>query len=330
MHTVGMDETEIVSGQASLALIGKRFCEMGIWAVIERHVKIKQKVRDHTPHEKLLDELINMLAGGHGVGEVNTRVRPDVAVQRAFGRTGCAEQSTISLTFNACGEENVKQMRAAVAEIVRTHGRCGHHNYAQADLVLDIDFTGLVAGRTGEGVTRGYFAHQRNRRGRQLGRVLASTYDEIIVERLYNGKRQLNQSLQELVLAAEDTLQVPENKHSQVILRADGGAGDDASLNWMLGRHYACISKVKSWRRAAKLAGSVKHWLPDPKVHDREIGWVDTPHVYDQPTRQVAIRYPTQTKGGQTKWHYQVIVFALTDEQLFAVCACPLPTTPSQ
>ena len=32
--------------------------------------------------------------------------------------------------------------------------------------------------------TKGYFAKQRNRRGRQLGRVLASHYAEIVVDRL--------------------------------------------------------------------------------------------------------------------------------------------------
>ena len=44
--------------------------------------------------------------------------------------------------------------------------------------------TGLSAGRLGEGVSKGYFAGERNRRGRQLGRVLASWYDEIVVDRL--------------------------------------------------------------------------------------------------------------------------------------------------
>jgi hypothetical protein len=56
---------------------------MGIWSEVRTQVKIKQKVRMHTPLEKLLDNkimffcLINILAGGAGVVEVNTRVRPD-------------------------------------------------------------------------------------------------------------------------------------------------------------------------------------------------------------------------------------------------------------
>jgi len=63
--------------------------------------------------------------------------------------------------------------------------------------------TGMSAGRQGEGVTKGFFSGKKNRRGRQLGRVVATLYDEIVAERLYAGTTQLECSLQELVMAAE-------------------------------------------------------------------------------------------------------------------------------
>src|SRR5204862_7635634 len=98
-----------------------RFQQMSIWATVSTQVRIKQKVRVHTPLEKLLDCLINILAGGAGVVETNTRVRPDVAVQRAFGRERCAEQSTISDTLTACRAPNVTQLRAAVSQVLQRH-----------------------------------------------------------------------------------------------------------------------------------------------------------------------------------------------------------------
>jgi hypothetical protein len=58
-----------------------------------------------------------------------------------------------------------------------------------------------------KGVSKGHFAGQKNRRGRQLGRVVATLYDEIGVDRLYDGKRQLDRSLQELVIATENVLE---------------------------------------------------------------------------------------------------------------------------
>jgi len=59
------------------------------------------------------DGLITILAGGHGLVWANKLVGSDRAVQLAFGREQCAEQSVISETFNACTEQTVAQMEQA-------------------------------------------------------------------------------------------------------------------------------------------------------------------------------------------------------------------------
>jgi len=111
------------SARASLGAVGVHMRRKRIWDIVERCVHIEQKVIWHKPTEKLLDAFINILAGDHGVVEVNKRVRPDEALQRAFGRQACADQSTISDTLNACGEENVQEMRQALQAIYRTHSQ---------------------------------------------------------------------------------------------------------------------------------------------------------------------------------------------------------------
>ncbi len=316
-----MDPAIEFSARASLVAVGVRFHQLGLWAIVKQHVTIKQKVRRHTPLDKLLDCFINILAGGVGIVEVNTRVLPDRALQRAFGRTTCAEQSTISDTLNACSSENVAQMRQALNVILRQYGQSYWHDYQKTWQVLDIDMTGMPAGRQGEGVSKGYFAKQPNRRGRQLGRVLATHYDEIIVDRLYDGKRQLHRALKELVTSAEETLELGENKRKKTILRLDSGGGEDEDINWILGRAYAVIVKVKSWRRALKLSVSVKHWFPDSKVAGREVGWITMSHAYLHPTRQLAIR----NRKANGRWSYHVLVFNLTDAMLFALCNRAVP-----
>ena len=55
--------------------------------------------------------------------------------------------------------------------------------------------------------TPGYFARQRNRCGRQIGRVVASPANEIVTERLYPGNVQLARALPELVTAAATTIE---------------------------------------------------------------------------------------------------------------------------
>lgn len=317
-----MDEQLAFSARAGLVALGTRFQRLGLWAVVSEHVKIKQKVLVHTPLEKLLDCFINILAGGHGLIEINTRVRPDRAVQRAFGRTTCAEQSTISDTLNACTVENVAQMRAALQAILREHGRSYRHDYEHHWQLLDIDMTGMPAGRQGEGVTKGYFAKQKNCRGRQLGRVVATNYDELIVDQLYVGKRQLNDCFQALLSRAEAVLDLDAAKRKRTIVRVDAGGGEDKDINWLLARDYQFLVKVKNWRRAEKLAASVLEWYADSKIEGREVGWVQRPHAYVAPTRQLAIR----GRKADGTWNHHVLVFTLSDELLFHLCDRPMPS----
>ena len=65
------------SSRGSLVIVGLLMRRKGIWAVVEKLVHIKQKAVEHKPLDKLLDAFINILAGGQGLVEVNTRVRPD-------------------------------------------------------------------------------------------------------------------------------------------------------------------------------------------------------------------------------------------------------------
>jgi hypothetical protein len=136
-----MTATIEFSARASLVALGVHFQKLGLWAIVAAQVKIQQKVRQHTPLNKLLDCFISILAGGVGVVEVNTRVRPDRALQQAFGRTTCAEQSTVSDTLNACTPENILQMRTAVQLILRQHSQCYQHNYTQTWQLFDVDMT---------------------------------------------------------------------------------------------------------------------------------------------------------------------------------------------
>ncbi|HEX3054392.1 MAG TPA: hypothetical protein VHP83_27300 [Aggregatilineaceae bacterium] len=71
--------------------------------------------------------------------EINTRVRPDRAVQRAFGRQGCGEQSVVSTTLNACTEETVQQMRTALTAIYREHSQGFEHDYTAHYQLLDVE-----------------------------------------------------------------------------------------------------------------------------------------------------------------------------------------------
>ena len=209
------------TGCATLAAIGIKLRELKVFQPIKQSVQIAQKTIKDSPTDKLYDAFISLLAGAHGLVEINTRLRADVGLQRAFGRSRCAEQSVVQDTLNACTAENVKQMEQAIDSIYRQHSQGYQHDYQASFQILDVDMSGLPCGPKAAFATKGYFAKQRNRRGRQLGRVLASRYGEIVVDRLFDGKTQLTRALQPLMQATETTLRLDEDKRKGTIERID-------------------------------------------------------------------------------------------------------------
>jgi hypothetical protein len=111
------------SSYGSLILVGRYMRSQAIWAEVEKHVQIQQKIMVHRPIDKILDAFINILAGGKGITEINTRVRPDENLQCAFGRQGCAEQSVVSTTLNWSTETTIVQMREALKKIFQVHSQ---------------------------------------------------------------------------------------------------------------------------------------------------------------------------------------------------------------
>ncbi len=249
-----------------LVAIGIQVRRLHLLQPIFEKVQIAQKTVKFSPTEKLVDALITILAGARGLVEANKRVRPDRAVQHAFGRSGCAEQSVIQDTLDACTAENVTQMEEAIAQIYRQHGQGYRHPYDQEWQLLDIDITGRPCGPKAAFATPGYFSRQRNRRGRQVGYVLATHYEEVVVEQVFAGKKQLTTALRPLVEAAERVLELDEAKRQRTILRIDAGAGTVELVNWLLERGDHVHTKDFSGVRAQKLAESVREWFPDPQI----------------------------------------------------------------
>jgi hypothetical protein len=290
-----------------LVALGLKVQHLDLFRPIREQVHIKQKTVRYTPIDKLYDAWIAILAGAHGLVEVNTRLRSDPALQAAFGRTACAEQSVIQDTLDACDATTVHQMEQALTAIFRQHSQAYHHDYTQQVQVVDIDMTGLPCGPKAAFATKGYFAKQRNRRGRQLGRVLATHYQEVVVEHLVPGTDQLPKVLRTLVEATEQVLALDVARRARTLIRVDAGGGSVDDLNWLLERGYQLLAKEYSGKRAHKLAATVGDWLDDPRVPGRQIGWVPGAAAeYVRPVLRIAVRCPK--KNGQ--WGIGVLIAA--------------------
>jgi hypothetical protein len=297
------------SSHASLAAIGRKVKKLKVFEPVEQTVKIAQKRVKYSSSEKLLDAFITLLSGAQGMVEVNKRLKADTGLQRAFGRTGCAEQSVVQDTLDACTAENVSQMHQAMEAIFRRHSQTYRHDYQLNWQVLDTDMTGRPCGRKAKFASKGYFAKQRNRRGRQEGYVIGTWYEEIVVERIYDGKTQLNKALRPLIEASEQVLEMDERKRQRTILRIDSGGGSVEDINWVLARGYQVHGKDYSGVRAKTLAESVTDWITDPCDSARQMGWVTVEtELYCRPVQRIAVR--CHKKNGH--WGYGLIISTLS------------------
>ena len=131
------------------------------FAPLWEHVQLGGKTIDQAPHQKLLDVVVSMLADCSSLKQIHTRLRPDTALAAAWGRDVFADQSTISRTLDAFTPATVAQLRMAVERLYVREGRALHHPFDHELLFLDIDLTGLPAGRHAEASTKGSFSGKK-------------------------------------------------------------------------------------------------------------------------------------------------------------------------
>lgn len=309
------------SPRASLAALGLRLRRLGLLDALAAHVHIPQKTIKHTPAEKLYDAFIAILAGAHGLSEINTRLRSDPALQRSFGRRTCAEYSLVQDTLDACTPQNVDELRRVVTALFREHSRAARHDYSAALQVLDIDMTGLPCGPKAELSTKGYFSKEGIRHGRQLGRVVAGTTQEVVADLLFAGNVQLRSALRALVIAAEDVLRLDHWRRRRTVLRMDSGGGSLDDVNWCLARGYQLHCKDISGQRAAVWAATVAEWFDDPSHPERQVGWVvpeETPD-YVRPVRRLAIRWRKRNR----QLGHDLLISTLTPDEVLKLLGRP-------
>ncbi len=120
------------------------------------------------------------------MNQLDTILLPEKAVQLAFGLTQCAHSSVVQKTLDACSSRTVT-LQQANEQLYHRYGQALSSDCSQEYLLLDLDVTGLLAGQQAEESTKGYFANHRGCSGRQLCRVIATAYHEILCQALLPG-----------------------------------------------------------------------------------------------------------------------------------------------
>lgn len=88
--------------------------------------------------------------------------------------------------------------------------------------------------------------------------------------------------MQPAVTATESSLDLSAAQRKRVVWRADGGAGTDDLIRWLLARDYHILVKGHSNRRAQVLAQRVSRWDP---YQDTWLGEVSSPVNFGRPVK---------------------------------------------
>lgn len=328
-RSLPMSESTLSSrfcAHASLAAIGKHLHAIDLLAPIREKLHIKQKTVKYTPVDKITDAFILLLTGAHRMVEINTKLRANPALVEAFGKCGCAEQSVVQDTLDACKDDNIEQMQQAVNTIFREHSQALKHDYHQHFQLLDLDLSGRECGQGAEDATKGYFPDHLGASGRQEGRVYASWYDETVCVRLFTGNTTTAACVQPLLKDAQEAFDFTPQQRERTIVRMDAGGGTVEEVNACLSAGYQFHGKEFSTARATHLAATVHTWYPDPDHPGREVGMVTVEPSEDvRPLVRIAQRW--SDKKGQL--HHCVLLSTLDAEAVLSLegAAGPVPTS---
>jgi hypothetical protein len=281
---------------------------------VREQVQIGQKTVRYRPMDKLLDALRGILCGAKTIAQNNLTIRTDRAVQRAFGRTGCAEQSTIARTLRACTAANVAQLEKVSWYYLKRYGVTPHHRFHDTRLWVDIDLTPMPIGAKAEGSERTWMGRNRSKTGRKTLRITASQYREILHETLLRGKATAVPALKSALQEVESRLGWTRERRAQIVVRLDGGFGTTEVLNWLLSRGYQVVAKISNRGRVQKLRQAIEPWQPTSSP-GREMAAVLRPHRFCRTTRQWVIRTPKE----QGSYQYAVVLTTLPDLEPAAV-----------
>jgi hypothetical protein len=250
------------------------------------------KTVDHAPPDKLLDIVVSVLAGCRAIVQVNTRLRPDVALARAWGRDRFAEQSVLSRTLEAFGDTEVHQLRHGIDALFRRESQVLHHDFARDWLWLDLDLTPLPISKHAEGSTKGKFA-QKNSYGRQLARVHAPQYHETLFSRIYPGKQQSSPTYGPMLDTLATSLRLRPEQRARTVLRSDAGFGSDDNVDRALNAHWQVLTKGKGGRRPRAYADQVAPAAWEDLGQDRWVAPASAPPTYVRPTQSLVLRWVT-------------------------------------
>lgn len=144
---------------APLAALGQCFWQDGTLKSFEK-VTSETGQADFSPATKLIQVLSSLLAGCEYICEVNSCLRSEMFLARAWGFERYLEQSSLADGLNRLSRMNLTQLEQASHSIWRLHSRALTHDW-RGFLRLELDLSGLPCGKGAEESEKGYFSAKK-------------------------------------------------------------------------------------------------------------------------------------------------------------------------
>ncbi len=248
----------------------------GIDKLLDKYVKIHQKVYKFTPNQKIMQVIASMMFGCEDNKRMNKVLREDnPEYSRYFGLPEWADQSTISDTFRALTADNINQLETIwreSLEVTQTIGNLRRKIESGGYITIDIDLTGDVCkSRDDPNVTKGYFAGKKGKTGRQKAWAYITDPHGVIQQLLaleYGcGKMKLHHCLDSLFskLIKLFGLEKDRQLRRRIVIRTDAAGGSPRIIGILEKYGFSYFLKGYSYYVARKVCDAVTGWhdIPD-------------------------------------------------------------------
>lgn len=224
------------------------------------------------------------MSGVESLGQIDTRMRRDLGLTRAVGRSSLADQSLMSQTLDAFDPVSLDRLRSNMVMLLATRSRAVARIGRGRFTILDLDMTDLPCSRRCEGARKGHTLQRRGQTVRQLSVVYNHRYREPLDIFLHPGNTTSGGPLEAIVRSLEQSYDWDRALRQVICWRLDSGYGSDKKLSWLMRRGYRVVAKGYSSRRAARWAHSIapeawKPVYPAQAVYERgRIAALTSPH----------------------------------------------------